>query len=134
MGFFVEQVEIRHDLFDDSQIMSNPPNLHPNNLKDLSNTIQKVKFTKKNTFPSFVIQKFILNSLDPWGMITAFLPGSNFFFVSGAATSKGIDGTSGAAGLDTMAEDLDQLKHLGIPYFFLDLFSIGMGLEGLVGG
>ena len=57
-----------------------------------------------------------------------------FFFVSGAATSKGIDGTSGAAGLDTMAEDLDQLKHLGIPYFFLDLFSIGMGLEGLVGG
>lgn len=36
------------------------------------------------------------------------------FSVSGAATSKGIDGTSGAAGLDTMAEDLDQLKHLGI--------------------
>eukprot|EP00434_Breviolum_minutum_P008015 symbB.v1.2.007070.t1/scaffold414.1/size398445/34 len=29
----------------------------------------------------------------------------------GAATSKGIDGTSGAAGLDTMAEDLDQLKY-----------------------
>lgn len=44
------------------------------------------------------------------------------FSIPGAAATKGLDGASGAAGLDTMAEDLDQLKCAGFgvgPWVFV---------------